>query len=165
MLSMAAEIRRRGQTFDMIVCVRNKSSLPFSGYLHKLADTNHVKIFYTDESMPDIAAMFSEVQERRHIYTCGPKKFMELVADSTKHWPKSQVHFESFSPVTALEGDVALLWKQKPAERLSTWQLISPFCRLFAKTELKSIPYVRTGPAARARSSIWKVSPNIGTLC
>lgn len=32
-----------------------------------------------------------------HIYCCGPQPLMDAVRDMTGHWPRSNVHFESFS--------------------------------------------------------------------
>ncbi len=32
-----------------------------------------------------------------HVYCCGPRPLMDAVRDMTGHWPRSQIHFESFA--------------------------------------------------------------------
>ena len=42
---------------------------------------------------------------REHIYCCGPRGLMDAVRDMTGHWPRSQLHFESFVDGSAVRAD------------------------------------------------------------
>ena len=47
---------------------------------------------------------FFETPDDRHIYYCGPAPMMNAIYLRTIHWPRSQIHSESFAGVDSTDG-------------------------------------------------------------
>lgn len=109
MLSMAADLLHRGQAFELVVCVRDAASLPFADEVAALAHRAPVRVLYTRDGRPDFTALLAEPDDDRHVYICGSDPFMRAVQQAATHWPADRVHLESFTPVTALDGDTAFV--------------------------------------------------------
>lgn len=106
MLAMAAALNARGQDYHLVICTRGRPSTPFSETVDALV-ARKLASCHDGTDAPDFHSMLREVDPDRHLYCCGSPKFMDAVRAACAHWPGHLVHFESFSPVVAREGDTA----------------------------------------------------------
>lgn len=98
-LSMARDLARRCQSFDIVYLSRSKpeaafldvfASDPFAGRTTLHHDLEAGQAF-------DLAAVLGHVSEGAHIYCCGPAGLMKAVEQLTKGRVAHTVHFEKFS--------------------------------------------------------------------
>jgi phthalate 4,5-dioxygenase reductase subunit len=84
--------------FNLYYLTRDKPSTAFLDELSGAGLRTKVKIHH-DDGDPSRAFDLWTVLEKpgsSHIYCCGPRALMDSVRDMAGHWPRSQVHFESF---------------------------------------------------------------------
>lgn len=100
MMSMTAELRRRGAEFLLHYCTRTPEKTAFRDELAPLIDEGRV-VLHHDGGDParglDLAAALRGVSPGTHVYYCGPSGFMKAVHEATRHWPQDAVHCEYFS--------------------------------------------------------------------
>ncbi|MEG2632390.1 MAG: ferredoxin reductase, partial [Comamonas sp.] len=99
-LSMAQQLGRSGQDFQLHYCTRSRAHAAFLDVLAAPELAPHVAHYFADAGPAlDPVAAFGPVREGVHIYTCGPRGFMDWVLDSARQagWPESQLHWEFFA--------------------------------------------------------------------
>lgn len=99
-LSMAQQLGRSGQDFQLHYCTRSRAHAAFLDVLAAPELAPHVAHYFADAGPAlDPVAAFGPVRAGVHIYTCGPKGFMDWVLDSARQagWPESQLHWEFFA--------------------------------------------------------------------
>lgn len=102
LLSMARHLAECGQDFKLHYCTRSRAHTAFLDVLAAPELACHVAHYFADggeaQTLDPVAA-FGPVREGVHIYTCGPKGFMDWVLDSARQagWPESQLHYEFFA--------------------------------------------------------------------
>jgi vanillate O-demethylase ferredoxin subunit len=99
-MSMVAELRRRGADFQLHYCARSAVRAAFREDLAPLADTGRVHFHYRGRGSPrglDIGAALRNPQPGTHLYYCGPTSLMAATAAAAKEWPPSTVHCEYFT--------------------------------------------------------------------
>ncbi|MEK9671936.1 MAG: PDR/VanB family oxidoreductase [Rhodospirillaceae bacterium] len=100
MMAMTAELETRGADWEMHYCTRAPEKTAFLDRLapHIAAGRVHLHHDGGDPAKGlDIAALLRDAPDGRHLYYCGPKRFMAAVAGASAHWPEGAVHFEFFS--------------------------------------------------------------------
>lgn len=101
-LSMARHLGATGQAFKLHYCTRSRAHTAFLDVLAAPELAPHVAHYFADGGQAQALqpeAAFGPVREGVHIYTCGPKGFMDWVLDSARQagWPESQLHYEFFA--------------------------------------------------------------------
>jgi len=99
-VSMVAELRRRGADFQVHYCTRSPERTAFRRELSPLAAEGRVR-FHHDGGDPvqglDIAATLREPRPGTHLYYCGPAPLMAAATEATRNWPAGTVHCEYFT--------------------------------------------------------------------
>jgi ferredoxin-NADP reductase len=99
-VSMVAELRRRGAEFQLHYCARSAARTAFRDDLAPLAGEGRVHFHY-DGGDParglDIAAALRDPPSGTHLYYCGPAKMMAAAAEAAREWPAGTVHYEYFT--------------------------------------------------------------------
>ena len=99
-MSMVAELRRRGAGFALHYCARSAARTAFREDLAPLVAEGRVHFHY-DGGDParglDIAAALRDPPPGTHLYYCGPAGLMAAVAAAAKKWPVGTVHREYFT--------------------------------------------------------------------
>lgn len=118
MLAMVADLTAKGQTFELIVCVSHAGALPFGARLQALERLGVARVIFTQQhGMPDFAELLGSHASGQHAYVCGSPGFMAAVEAALGSWPRSHVHTESFTPVTALQGDLPFVIEARASGR------------------------------------------------
>ena len=104
-LSMARHLNSTGRSYKMHYCTRSRASTAFFETLSAPEFTSHVVHYYgdgADSQKLELGRAFGTPRQGVHIYTCGPKGFMDWVLDTARKrgWPKSQLHYEFFAGET-----------------------------------------------------------------
>jgi phthalate 4,5-dioxygenase reductase subunit len=85
--------------FRLVYLTRDAASTAFMNELTSNGWKSMVKIHH-DQGDParafDLWPLF-EKPGPAHVYCCGPRPLMDAVRDMSGHWPRSQIHFESFA--------------------------------------------------------------------
>lgn len=112
-LSMAETLAARGDAFELHYCTRSRERTAFMSRLADATFADRVHHHFDDgddTQRCDIEAVLKAQPPGTHLYTCGPKGFMDAVLASARAlgWPESNIHYEYFAgaPVEH-EGDVA----------------------------------------------------------
>jgi len=99
-MSMIAELRRRGADFQVHYCTRSAARTAFRDDLAPLATEGRV-CFHHDGGEParglDIAAALRDPAPGTHLYYCGPASLMAAAAEAAKEWPAGTLHYEYFT--------------------------------------------------------------------
>ena len=97
-LSMMRCLQRwEGANFKLYYCTRDVESTAFLDVLRE-AFSGHVTLHHDHGDVNNAYDFWPvlEAPSQAHVYCCGPKGLMDVVADMTGHWPSGSVHFESF---------------------------------------------------------------------
>jgi vanillate O-demethylase ferredoxin subunit len=102
LLCMAERLFAIEQPFEMHYCTRSSDRTAFRERIVQSRYASAVQFHFDDaaaEQQFDIAAHLKEPQEGVHLYTCGPKGFMDAVLSTARKsgWPEAQLHYEFFS--------------------------------------------------------------------
>jgi vanillate O-demethylase ferredoxin subunit len=99
-MSMVAELQRRGAEFEVHYCTRSPARTAFRRELTPLATEGRLR-FHHDGGDPaeglDIGAALREWRSGTHLYFCGPAPLMTAAAEATRDWPAGTVHCEYFT--------------------------------------------------------------------
>ena len=106
MPSLAAELARRGASFQLHYCVRSEPLAVFQRQLRE-AFGEAFRLCCDDSSPADLAALVGGVSPDAHIYCCGPAGMIEAVRDLAEAagLPGGQFHYELFETPAAGEDD------------------------------------------------------------
>lgn len=108
-LSMAEQLARDDAAFDLHYCVRSDDRMafrsrleqaPFAGYVHL-----HVSSGTTGARL-DIESLLRHPTPKKHLYVCGPERFLEAVTAAARAsgWTQGHVHFEHFNRQVEASG-------------------------------------------------------------
>ncbi len=106
--SMAASLRRAGRAFQLHYYGRSRGQMAF---LETLAaqhgEALHIHADDDDTSQLPLSALLAGIDQKQHLYVCGPKGLIDAVVDHAhgRQWPHAHVHFELFSTPAPQEGD------------------------------------------------------------
>ena len=99
-MSMIAEVQRRGEAFHLHYCARTPERTAFTRELCGLVASGLASIHY-DGGDPskglDLRAALSTQPDGTHLYYCGPAGLMDAIEAVSAHWPRDTVHCERFS--------------------------------------------------------------------
>jgi vanillate O-demethylase ferredoxin subunit len=100
LLSMAHHLHREGQDFRLHYFARSREQAAFTALLERAGFADRVRLHFgvpRHEQADALAGILSGLDHRTHVYTCGPKEFMERVSEAaTGLLPEEQVHVEHF---------------------------------------------------------------------
>lgn len=109
MLSMLRRALRQGQDAHLVYLTRSRELTAFADLLETAEFSGHVTIHH-DHGDPtriyDLWPLLAEPGDC-HVYFCGPPVLMNAIYLRTIHWPRRQVHSESFSGVDAHSGNAS----------------------------------------------------------
>ncbi|MFB8267563.1 PDR/VanB family oxidoreductase [Streptomyces sp. NPDC055955] len=111
LLSMAYQLRRSGVRFRLHYFATSREKAAFVSLLQSPEFAADVEFhFGVDRSaQPEVLGdALADVDPATHVYTCGPKEFMQRVADTAlRTLPEDNVHVEHFQPLepTVEAGD------------------------------------------------------------
>jgi ferredoxin-NADP reductase len=98
-LSMIAQLRRSGETFDLHMCSRSKDETPFLRELSEVRGGT-VSLYHSlgrGSRRLDVAALLRGLGPNDHVYCCGPTRLMDEVRESAQSLNiAGRVHFERF---------------------------------------------------------------------
>ncbi|MCP3407353.1 PDR/VanB family oxidoreductase [Bradyrhizobium sp. CCGB01] len=97
-LSMAAELKARGNPYRLHYAGRARGMLAFLPQLQEICPDSLSIHHDDDDSRLDIAAALGDVSANCHIYVCGPGGMIEAVkaAALAKGIPSDRIHYELF---------------------------------------------------------------------
>ncbi|WP_050808384.1 Rieske 2Fe-2S domain-containing protein [Asticcacaulis biprosthecium] len=101
LLSMAAQLHASEQTFVLHYCTRSRRDTAFINLIHQSSFCDKV-VFHFSEDGPTgrlkPATILAGFAPRSHLYTCGPRPFMQAVLRTADElgWPADSLHYESF---------------------------------------------------------------------
>ena len=96
LLSMAHQLHLAGETFQLHYFARSREQAAFVPLLERSGFAERVRFHFRLERAEQSArldAILTDLGGGAHIYTCGPKGFMQRVAESV---PEDQLHIEHF---------------------------------------------------------------------
>lgn len=100
LLSMAHQLQRDGQEFQLHYFARSREQAAFVPLLEQAAFADRVHCHFgvaRHEQLAALAALASAADSGTHLYTCGPKEFMRRVAETVSGvLPEDQLHIEHF---------------------------------------------------------------------
>ncbi|MEV0777817.1 PDR/VanB family oxidoreductase [Streptomyces sp. NPDC050428] len=111
LLSMAYQLRRSGAKFRLHYFASSREQAAFVSLLESPEFAADVEFhFGIDRSaQPEVLVeSLADVDSTTHVYTCGPKEFMQRVHDTAlRTLPEDNIHVEHFQPLepTAEAGD------------------------------------------------------------
>jgi ferredoxin-NADP reductase len=102
-LSMIAQLRRSGETFELHMCSRSKDETPFLKELSEVRGGT-VSLHHSRGRQSlrlDVPALLEGLDPDDHVYCCGPTKLMDAVRESAQALDiVGRVHFERFNKPT-----------------------------------------------------------------
>jgi vanillate O-demethylase ferredoxin subunit len=117
LLCMAETLFMLKQPFTLHYCTRSHDRTAFRSRIQQSGYAAHVTFHVDDapsEQRLDIAALLCTPRPGVHIYTCGPRGFMEAVLSCARNsgWPEDQLHYEFFGASPAKpEADASFVVK------------------------------------------------------
>ncbi|MGM0829480.1 MAG: PDR/VanB family oxidoreductase [Bacillota bacterium] len=97
-LSMMAELKEEGRTFELHYAVKSIETCPFYFFLSETYPEQTHFYFSKEKRLTD--ASLWEHRVGTHVYFCGPPSFIEEFTRSALEigYPSSSVHYERFTP-------------------------------------------------------------------
>lgn len=115
LLAMAAQLHHEGGAFDLHYTVATRDRLAFAEELAASAYADRVHFYFSREGgRMDLAAVIGSPQAGRHLYVCGPQRFIDAVLETARGlgWPEDALHWEHFGAAPAdTSGDTAFTVK------------------------------------------------------
>lgn len=99
LLAMAWHLHKLKRDFELHVCVRELSRMPFASEYKQWPFASNVHVYTDDNSdhQLNVSELLKQKDKNIQIYICGPKGFMSMVRTAaTEHIPESQIHQEHF---------------------------------------------------------------------
>ena len=111
LMSMASELTNSGATFELHCCSRSRQRAAFLDHLMESKFGQQVQFHFDDEGQKlDLKSLLLKPSTDVHLYTCGPKGFMDAVLDTARSsgWRDQNLHYEFFSapPTSSSLDDV-----------------------------------------------------------
>lgn len=102
LLCMAERLASIEQPFILHYCTRSPERTAFRRRIEQSRFASRVLFHFDDGPQAqklDIQALLTRPQPSVHVYTCGPKGFMDAVLSTARNsgWAEDQLHYEFFS--------------------------------------------------------------------
>ena len=102
LLCMAEELSRSGRAFELHYCTRSVARTAFRDRLLASPFASSVRLHHDDgpeDGRLRLDALLGVPRPGTHVYTCGPRGFMDAVLGTARGagWADAQLHCESFS--------------------------------------------------------------------
>ncbi len=106
MLAMLRRLVARDVPVQLIYLTRSAGLTAYRDLLTTAPFAPHVTLHHDEGDRARIFDLwpFFERPDNRHIYFCGPPPMMNAVYLRTIHWPRRQIHSESFAGVDSTDG-------------------------------------------------------------
>jgi phthalate 4,5-dioxygenase reductase component len=106
MLAMLRRLVARSAPVRLIYLTRSAGLSAYRDILTEGPLAAHVTLHYDEGDRSRIFDFwpYFETPDDRHIYYCGPAPMMNAIYLRTIHWPRRQVHSESFAGVDSTDG-------------------------------------------------------------
>lgn len=106
LMSMAAALGANRAEFDFHYCARSAERAAFVEQLRSAAWGDRLHLHFDDgpeAQRLNLEELLSAPSEGQHLYTCGPKGFMDAVLAQARlsGWRESQLHYEFFGAAPA----------------------------------------------------------------
>ncbi|WP_457419406.1 PDR/VanB family oxidoreductase [Roseateles sp. P5_E7] len=101
-LAMAQQLARAGSEFEFHYAARSAERLAFRSEI-EASDWAAAAHFHVGHGQLDVAQLLAAQGEGVHVYTCGPKRLIDAVAEAAKRlgWASERVHHEFFAGAEA----------------------------------------------------------------
>lgn len=106
MLAMLRRLVARGLPVRLVYLTRSAELTAYRDLLTSAPFAPHVTLHHDEGDRSrtfDFWPLF-ETPDDRHIYFCGPAPMMNAIYLRTIHWPRRQIHSESFAGVDSTDG-------------------------------------------------------------
>lgn len=113
LLSMAQQLERAGEDFELHYCARSRSRAAFVERLANAHWAARVRYHFDDEherQRLQLDSLMKAASPHTHLYVCGPQGFMNavLAAARANGWPEDRLHYEFFcAPAVDTSSDAA----------------------------------------------------------
>lgn len=100
MIAMAHRLHALKADFEMHYSCSLRENAGFINDLASFPWADKVQLHFSDEgNRVDLNALFAHYQEGKHLYTCGPDRYMSAVLEAGEQngWPEEALHKEYFS--------------------------------------------------------------------
>lgn len=102
LLCMAERLAMSDAPFELHYCTRSRQRTAFLERISQSRFAHQVHLHLDDEALDQqlqLQNVLGTVCEGVHIYTCGPKGFMDAVLAAARSygWPEDQLHYEFFT--------------------------------------------------------------------
>lgn len=109
LLAMAYALHRKKRAFTLHYCARSDESMAFRRELLNSDFSENVHLYFSAPSPSrrlDIPVAIGAHSVGRHIYACGPSRFLDQVTSDARDlgWPQEAVHVERFSASVETHG-------------------------------------------------------------
>lgn len=106
MLAMLRRLMARDVPVQLIYLTRSAALTAYRDLLTSAPFAPHVTLHHDEGDRARTFDLwpFFERPDDRHIYYCGPPPMMNAVYLRTIHWPRRQIHSESFAGVDSTDG-------------------------------------------------------------
>ncbi len=110
LLCMAERLSAIGQPFSMHYCARSSERMAFVERIRGARFAEQVEFHFDDGAAGqklDIPGLLQTPASGVHLYTCGPKGFMDAVLSAARQagWPEDRLHSEFFSAEPIRKAD------------------------------------------------------------
>ncbi|MCL7748511.1 PDR/VanB family oxidoreductase [Halalkalibacter alkaliphilus] len=97
-LTMMAELKRKGKSFELHYAARSKELCAFYDFLMKHYSEN-VHFYFSSEDQRMNTELMKEQKVGSHVYFCGPEEMVTQFTTKAKEYgyPKKNIHFELFA--------------------------------------------------------------------
>jgi vanillate O-demethylase ferredoxin subunit len=121
-LSMAAELRARGNPYRLLYAGRAPGLLAFLPRLQAICPKGLSVHYDSDDTRLEIAAALGDLPADSHIYVCGPAGMIDAVkvAALAKGVPSDRIHYELFKAELPSSPDKAFEVELKSTGRVVT---------------------------------------------
>jgi len=101
-MSMMAELKEEGRTFELHYAAKSREACPFYSFLSETYPEQTHFYFSQEKRLTDTSLW--EHRVGTHVYFCGPPSFIEKFTRSALEigYPSSSVHYERFTPPQSL---------------------------------------------------------------
>lgn len=106
MLAMLRRALARDVPVRLIYLTRSADLTAYRDLLTALPYAPHVTLHHDEGERSRLFDFwpYFETPDERHIYYCGPAPMMNAIYLRTIHWPRRQIHSESFAGVDSIDG-------------------------------------------------------------
>jgi ferredoxin-NADP reductase len=106
-LSMAAELKKRGTPFHVHYAGRAEGTLAFLEPMKAICGDRLSVHHDSDDTRLDIAAVLGEADPAAHLYVCGPSGMIDAVKSAAAEagFPPERIHFELFKAAEPVGAD------------------------------------------------------------